>query len=560
MRNFSLIFRIAIIMGIMVVSMLAISGAQVWSLRQAIYAEREQKLHDMVGSVVKLIRAYDDEVKAGRMPLDQAQEVAKKAIRALRWGEGDYYGVYQFDGVTLVHANPKNEGVNRMEFKDPRGTRVVAEIIAAARAGGGLTTYLVPRGTAGAEVPALKLAYAAPYEPWKWAVQAGVYIDDIDAALWREGLWTGGCTLVGLLVAGLFTVMIARSITRPLADLCGTMDRLAADDLTVDIQYTADRSEIGRIARAVALFREHMRGAAALRAEQARAEAEAAARQRQTLGAVADTFQSSVVGVVGTVTQAATDLERLAGTLARAADQAQTQAHAASGAAADASANVNTVAAASEQLSASISEISAQVVRSATIAGEALAVVRETDTVVEGLDGDARRIGEVLTLIQAIAAQTNLLALNATIEAARAGEAGKGFAVVANEVKGLANQTAKATEEIAAQITAIQGRSTQTVAAIRRIGGTIADVNELTVTIASAVEEQSAATQEIARNVQQAAQGIGDVAGSLGDLTGASRAVGDAAQGVTGLAQRLSTQSAVLDREASGFLRTVRVG
>ncbi|MEE3623373.1 cache domain-containing protein [Nitrospirillum sp. BR 11752] len=560
MRNFSLILRIGIIMAIMVVSMLAISGAQVWSLRKSIYAEREQKLHDMVGSVLKLIHTYDEEVKAGRMPLDQAQETVKKAIRAMRWGEGDYYGVYQFDGVTLVHANPKNEGVNRMEFKDPKGTRIVADIIAAAQRGGGLATYEAPRGTAGAEVPAPKLVYAAPYEPWKWAVQAGVYIDDIDATLWREALWTGACTVLVLLVAGVFTVLIARSITRPLADLCGTMDRLAADDLNVDIHYTTDRSEIGRIARAVALFREHMRNAAALRAEQARTEAAAAARQRQALAGVADTFQARVGGVVGTVTQAATDLERLAATLTQAADQALTRARAASGAAADASSNVNTVAAASEELSASIGEISAQVVRSATIAGEALAVVRETDTVVEGLDGDARRIGEVLGLIQAIAAQTNLLALNATIEAARAGEAGKGFAVVANEVKGLANQTAKATEEIAAQITTIQGRSTQTVTAIRRIGATIADVNELTVTIASAVEEQTAATQEIARNVQQAAVGIGDVAGSLGDLTGASQAVGDAAQGVSGLAERLSAQSAILDSESAGFVKMVRLG
>ncbi|MDE1145255.1 MAG: cache domain-containing protein [Azospirillaceae bacterium] len=540
--------------------MLAISGAQVWSLRQSIYAEREQKLHDMVGSVVKLIKAYDDEVKAGKVPLDQAQQEVKKAIRGMRWGEGDYYGVYQFDGLTLVHANPKNEGVNRMGFKDPQGTPVVANIIAAAQKGGDLTTYMVPRGTAGAEIPALKLAYAAPYDPWKWAVMAGVYIDDINAVLWRQALWTGGSALLVLLVAGAFTVMIARSITRPLGDLCGTMDRLVADDLSVAIQYTRDRSEIGRIARALAQFREHMQAAASLRAEQERSKTEAAARQRQALTSVADTFQSSVGGVVVTVTTASTDLERLAGTLATAADQALTQAHAASSAAEEASTNVNTVAAASEELSASISEISSQVVRSAKIAGEALTVVRETDEVVEGLDGDARRIGEVLTLIQTIAAQTNLLALNATIEAARAGDAGKGFAVVANEVKGLANQTAKATEEIAAQITTIQSRSSQTVTAIRRIGTTIADVNELTVTIASAVEEQSAATQEIARNVQQAAQGIGEVAGSLGDLTGASRAVGDAAQGVTGLAERLSSQSAVLDREASGFLRTVRAG
>jgi methyl-accepting chemotaxis protein len=224
----------------------------------------------------------------------------------------------------------------------------------------------------------------------------------------------------------------------------------------------------------------------------------------------------------------------------------------------EASSNVQTVAAASEELSASIAEISRQVSHAATIAGRAVDETKQTDGTVQGLAEAATRIGEVVKMINDIAGQTNLLALNATIEAARAGEAGKGFAVVASEVKSLANQTAKATEDISAQINAIQSVTKDAVDAIKRIGGTIGEVSSVATSIASAVEEQGAATQEITRNTQQAAQRTKDVSNHIEGVTAGANATGQAAQGVKSAAEALGRQGEQLRAQVDDFLAKIR--
>ena len=280
--------------------------------------------------------------------------------------------------------------------------------------------------------------------------------------------------------------------------------------------------------------------------------------RRATLEKLANTFSSSVGRIVGNVSSAATELEAAAGTLTKTADYTQQLSSTVAAASEQASANVQSVASATEEMTSSVNEISRQVQDSAKIAGEAVKQAQQTDARITELSQAAGRIGDVVKLITAIAEQTNLLALNATIEAARAGEAGRGFAVVASEVKALAAQTAKATEEIGAQIAGMQTATQESVAAIKEIGGTIGRISQIASTIAAAVEEQGAATQEIARNVGQASKGTAQVASNITDVNRGAGETGSASSQVLSSAQSLSVESANLKTEVDNFLSTVR--
>ncbi|MDI1265702.1 MAG: methyl-accepting chemotaxis protein [bacterium] len=361
-------------------------------------------------------------------------------------------------------------------------------------------------------------------------------------------------SLFGALVAGVIGMQALRAINGPMSHLIGEMLNISEGKLDNRL-FVARDDEVGEALRNLQTLQTLVR----FNAEELKASERRAAVQRKAdMTKLANGFESAVGEIIETVSSAATELEASASTLSSTAVRSQELTTTVAAASAEASSNVQSVASATEELTSSVNEISRQVQESARIANEAVLQARSTNDRVGELSAAAARIGDVVELINTIAGQTNLLALNATIEAARAGEAGRGFAVVASEVKALAEQTARATGEIGQQITGIQSATRESVGAIKEISGTIERLSEISATIASAVEEQGAATQEISRNVQQAAQGTQRVSSNIVDVQHGATDTGSASSQVLSAAQSLSGDSNRLKLEVGKFLDTVR--
>ncbi|MDH3228280.1 MAG: methyl-accepting chemotaxis protein [Alphaproteobacteria bacterium] len=367
--------------------------------------------------------------------------------------------------------------------------------------------------------------------------------------------------VMGAVFAGALVVVMAvvgGTISRPISRLTRVMGELAGGNTDITVSGQDGTDEVSDMARAVQVFKDSAVDKRRLEDMQAASQQRASEEKQQTVREMADRFELQVKKVVDGVSSAATEMQVTAQQMSATAEETSRQSTNVATASEEAAANVQTVAATAEELSASIAEIGRQVMQSAKIAQNAVAEAESTNATVLGLSEAASKIGDVVKLINDIAGQTNLLALNATIEAARAGEAGKGFAVVAQEVKNLANQTAKATEEISQQITAVQEETTDAVGAIEKIRAIIGEVSEIATTISSAVEEQGISTQEIARNVQQAARGTQDVNQNIESVSKAVGETGTAAGQVLGASQEMARQAEGLRREVERFLGEIR--
>jgi methyl-accepting chemotaxis protein len=389
----------------------------------------------------------------------------------------------------------------------------------------------------------------------------GADLDTTKAVTLRTILTTlttqGILAIFGLALGLALAFMIGRSIVRPVTGMTEAMAKLADGDTSAPIPAQDFKDEIGAMAKAVGVFKESMIEAERLAAVQREEQAKKAERQK-AIEEYISSFDRSMRDSLDTLGTAANELRSTAESMSSTAEETTRQAVAVSSASGQASSNVQTVASSTEEMAASIGEISRQVAHSSQVAAKAVDHANRTNTTIMALSDAAQKIGAVVNLIQKIASQTNLLALNATIEAARAGEAGKGFAVVATEVKSLANQTAKATEDISGQIAAIQTSTKDAVEAIKSIGTIIGEINAISGTIASAMEEQGATTREITRHTQEAARGTGDVSQNISGVNRAASATGAAATQVLASANGLGEQAEMLRREVDQFFARIR--
>jgi len=516
---------------------------------------------DQTKAIVEMARnmaaSLKKQVDAGELTKQAAIAEFGRRANAMTYdkGAGYLFGT-NYDGITVMSPDPKQVGTNRMDVVT-NGRKLSRELMEGVKANGEiLLTYEYVKP--GEEKPTRKIGYAVAVPGFDMYVGTGAYLDDLDAKL-RPIAWLLGLSILGIaIVAGSIAWLIGRSISRPLNQLGARMQALADGSLEAEIPGVGRGDEIGAMAATVQIFKDNAVRIRGLEKAEAETQARAAAERRAAMEGIASDFERSVNGIVRSVSAAAAGMQATAQSMTSTASDASARAATVGAASDSASSNVGTVAAAAEELSSSVTEISRQVTRSSEIANKAVSDAERTNATVQVLSTGAEKIGEVVKLIHSIAAQTNLLALNATIEAARAGESGRGFAVVASEVKALANQTAKATEEISAQVAAMQSSTSDAVAAINGITQTIGQMSEITIGISAAIEEQGAATREIARNIQSVATGSSEISAHIGGVTTAAAATGTAASDVLANARELDNQSGMLRNAVDGFLAKVR--
>ena len=549
--------RIQSLTGVALVGLALILGLAAYDLAGAVSGARALKTNDLVETAHSLLAHFEAEERAGRMTREAAQAAAAAAVTGLRYGGKEFFWVNDRQSRMIAHADARMIGRDASTFTEPSGRRFFAEMMRKVEAdGAAFETYTWFRP--GSDVPVEKLSYARLFAPWGWVVGTGVFADDTASQVhaWLRNLFAGAGLVA--LVVGVVATLIGRGIARPLTALSGSMAALARGRLDEPVPAVGRSDEIGAMAGAVQVFKESMQRARALEEETALARASAEEQRRAAMRQMADAFETAVGGIVGQVSASATELQATAEAMTAAARETAAQSTSVAAAAEEASSNVGTVAAAAEELGASVGEIGRQVDGSAQLAQAAVAEAGRTADQVRTLTEATHRIGDVVGLISSIAAQTNLLALNATIEAARAGAAGRGFAVVAAEVKELAGQTARATEEITSQIAAIQASTGLAAGAIGGITTRIEEIAGVATAIAAAVEEQGAATREIVRNIAQAALGTESVTGNVAAVAGAAEQSGLSASQVLSASSALSHQSEHLGGEVARFLASVR--
>jgi methyl-accepting chemotaxis protein len=561
LRRFKLTIGLKIY-GIIALCFVGLLGVTAYATQQLATALEDQKrieLRHLAELALGIVKEEHAAAQKGTQSDIDAQKRAAARLSVLRYEKTEYFFVTDMKSAVIMHAvSPQLNGRNMWDTKDPTGKYFFRELVETARQhGGGFVTYHWPKP--GSDKPQPKLTYVEGFAPWGWVIGTGVYIDDLDKQVWSSARQMLMIAAAILLVIGAISAVVARRTSRAMRGMTQAMGELASGHFDVVLPGLGRSDEVGAMARAVEQFKKSATERARRDMEEREAASRAAgAERKREMHKLAESFEAAVGDIVGTVSSASRALEAAAQSLTRNAESTQQLSGAVASASEQASANVQSVASATEEMTSSVHEISRQVHESSRIASEAVKQAQKTDARIGELSQAASRIGDVVKLITAIAEQTNLLALNATIEAARAGEAGKGFAVVAQEVKALAAQTAKATDEIGTQIAGMQTATEDSVAAIEEIGSTITRISEIAATISAAVEEQGAATQEIARNVHQAAHGTSQVAANIVEVTRGAGETGAASSHVLASAQSLSNESDHLQREVDRFLATVR--
>lgn len=559
LSNYSLAWKLRGVMALTALALVTLATSNLVSLRSTMTNDRKISLQYVVDQSISVVDEYVKKAESGALSEEDAQQQALAVIAAQRYDNGNYVFVLDpaNDAMVMHPVMPELNGKSLDTVKDPNGALVLRLLADAAvkNPAGGYVDYVWEKP--GSTRIAPKISYARATGDWGWIVSTGAYVDDIDDAFWVSARTNIIASSVVFLVIVLLAVAIERSTTAPMRSITRAINDLANGDKSAHAEGTTRKDEIGDLARAFEVFRANLEKAEALRQEQEAANL-AQIERANAINLRIKKFEEEVEGNLTFVNEALEHLRQTANSMAEQSDHTTTQAANVAAATEQAATNVDTVASAAEQLAAAIDEITSQVTRSSQIAESGSTEADDASQIFAELANASDKIGEVVELIQSIAEQTNLLALNATIEAARAGDAGKGFAVVAAEVKNLANQTTRATEEIADQINGIQESTQGALGAIEHLSGRMKELNEVAGGIAAAVTEQDAATAEIARNVAEAASGTKEVAHNVSGLRHSAEEERDASNDVLGASDRLSEKSQDLLAQIKLFLQDIR--
>ncbi len=516
-------------------------------------SDRIAKIRTISESAVSVVAHYEKEAVAGRLSPDAAKDAAKAALRDLRYDEkAGYVYIYTTDGISvLLPTKPEIEGKNQIDMKDAKGFPLIRDFIKQTTTrGAALTHYLWEKP--GSKEAEPKASHTLLFKPWNWMIGTGIYTDDVRTESTAVTMKLLGISAFFLALIVLPSIWIGRQISRPITVLTDVMRRLANGELDVAIGFTGRSDEIGAMAGALTVFKENASARLRLETEADTKERQAAAEHQEIMDKMADDFESAIGDILRNTSSTARNLTELSRIMAENADRTTKEAETVRVASDMASRNVETVASAAEELVASIGKIASQVQEAASNARETASEAEIANSRVSVLANAANHIGEVIGLINDIASQTNLLALNATIEAARAGDAGKGFAVVASEVKTLA------TQEITEQINNIQDETKTAVTAIASVSQRIVGIDDVTSSIAAAIEEQTAAASEISRSVQEAAQGTKTVSESVGLVVEAANQANTASDKLSAECHNLQQQTTDLKVAVDGILSAIR--
>ncbi|MGD0429958.1 MAG: methyl-accepting chemotaxis protein [Acetobacteraceae bacterium] len=518
----SIAIRLGVMTAVSALSMAVVAVIVLLLGRAELMTERTEKAHAMVDGAWSMADSLQQEVASGAMTADEAKARFLRMAGAI-WFEGHKNYVFIYDTETaLCLANAGNKALIGKTVRgrlDANGLPFSEKMIDIAKVRGeGTLRYDSPRGDGKRALE--KVAYVRDFAPWHLMIGTAEYMTDIDTTF--QGLAVTVAEVIGglMLVSIGIAWVVAHSIVRPLNGLKARMGALGAGDLDAPVEGSDRHDELGEMARAVAVFRDHMVREKFLANEQETVRQQGEVAKHAALAGMASTIEAETSNALRQLEARTANMATTAGAMSASATRTGASAQDAATAAARALANVQTVSGAAEQLATSVREIGAQVDQSTAVASQAVTAGTEARTTIEALNHEVERIGAVAEMIAEIAAKTNLLALNATIEAARAGDAGKGFAVVASEVKALATQTARSTEEIGRHINQVRSATGASVAAVARIEQTITEINAIASSIAAAVERQGVATSDIARNVIETAAAANEMTSRTNDVSG----------------------------------------
>jgi methyl-accepting chemotaxis protein len=515
-------FRIMI--AVSAAGLLAVAGFWIQSEHSTLLAQKQEKTKNLVEVPYSIIEQQYRLETEGKMSRTEAQRRAMDAIRVMRYEGGNYFWINDGHPTMIMHPlKPALDGTDLTSFKDSSGKAMFVESVQAAQApDGGFVPYLWPKP--GQEKPVAKLSFVKRFAPWGWVIGTGIYIDDVDSAWQKSALTAIGIALLCLLPLVVVSVATSRSTLRRLGDMVVCVKDVAEGegDLTKRIPIAQD--EIGEVAKWFNVFLDKL---------------------QNMIKSVADAARE--------VGSASAEVSQASQQISANSQETSAQANVVSSATAQVSENLQTVATGAEQMGVSIKEIARNASEAAKVAASAVKTAETTTATVAKLGESSAEIGQVIKVITAIAQQTNLLALNATIEAARAGDAGKGFAVVANEVKELAKGTAKATEDISHKIEAIQTDTQAAVSAIASISRVIHQIDSISNTIAAAVEEQNATTNEMVRNLAEASRGSGEITSNIAGVSQAAESTSHGATDSQNAVRQLVEMSRELGRVVGQF-------